>query len=142
MKVGIKFNPERRVIRTLDCHRIMEWSKSQTLDSNDPLNVLQDELMEEMFKAYFEEAKDLSLPNELLKVLEKFPNLDKTKAEELLKEGNTTFTNEIHKKDDVAKNGGVSGVPFFIIGEGRKKVQFSGAQPVETFEDVLEDILG
>ena len=120
----------------------MEWSKSQTANSNDPLNILQDELMEEMFKAYFVEAKDLSKTDELLSVVRKFPSLDETLASKILASDNKEYTSEIHKKDDMAKGGGVSGVPFFIIGEGRKKVQFSGAQPVETFEEVFEDMIG
>jgi predicted DsbA family dithiol-disulfide isomerase len=59
--VGIAFNKSRRIINTLDGHRVMEWC-----NQNQP--ALSDHLMEILFKAYFVEAKDLSNRDVLLDV--------------------------------------------------------------------------
>jgi predicted DsbA family dithiol-disulfide isomerase len=33
----------------------------------------------------------------------------------------------------------VSGVPYFIVSDGKKKVSVSGAQPPEAFLEIFED---
>ena len=33
-KVGIKFNPDRRVVPTMDCHRAIEWCKKEYKDED------------------------------------------------------------------------------------------------------------
>ena len=35
---------------------------------------------------------------------------------------------------------GVSGVPFFIVSDGKKRFKLSGAQPPEAFLEVFEDL--
>ena len=52
-RVGITFNRNRRLIPTMRCHQLMEWvNKSHPEKAN--------ELMEKMFKSYFEDAVDVS----------------------------------------------------------------------------------
>ena len=52
-RVGITFNRNRRVIPTIRCHQLMEWvNKTHPEKAN--------ELMEKLFKAYFEDAIDVS----------------------------------------------------------------------------------
>ena len=58
-KVGISFNKQRRIIRTGDSHRLVEWCKATQPQTVDPL-------METLFKAYFEDARDLSRREELV----------------------------------------------------------------------------
>ena len=58
-KVGITFNKARRIIRTAQSHRLVEWCKEKHRDKEDAL-------MEALFKAYFEDAKDLSKDAELV----------------------------------------------------------------------------
>ena len=36
---------------------------------------------------------------------------------------------------------GVSGVPFFIVSDGKKKVKLSGAQPPEAFTEIFESFI-
>lgn len=60
--------------------------------------------------------------------------LDKVEIEKMLEEGNGE---SVMAKDEKYKRGGVSGVPFFFIG-GYK---FSGAQPPEVFEEILNEII-
>ena len=75
-KVGITFSKTRRVIRTLDGHRLHVWSKGVDGASK----VDSDELMEAFFNAYFVNGKDLSRAEELLSCVEAC-GLDKAAAE-------------------------------------------------------------
>lgn len=120
-RVGITFNKSRRVINTLDGHRLMEWC-----NNNFPEKA--DSLMESLFHAYFEQAKDLSKVDELLSCA-KAVGLDETAAREIL-EG-TAFRDEVLLADGEVKSKlRVSGVPFFIIEPlgGGRPTAFSGAQ--------------
>ena len=123
--VGITFNKSRRIIKTTAAHRLMEWAKTT---SSAEANVF----MENMFKAYFEDAKDLSKHDELLKIAEE-SGLSRESANDVL----TTekFADVVQRKDDENKTMGISGVPFFIIGP----YKFSGAQPPEVMAEVIEE---
>jgi predicted DsbA family dithiol-disulfide isomerase len=135
--VGIKFNPARRVIRTLEAHRLYEWSKHVEGASEK----LSDQFMEVMFKAYFEDAKDLSQKSELLACVAATPGLSVDDATTFLATNNLsddTYTNAISWSSK-----GVNGVPFFIVdkvGSNKKPISFSGAHPPETFLEVLEEV--
>ena len=53
-KVGINFNPARRVISTLRCHVVVDHvNKEFGIDKGN-------ELMKVLFRCYFEEAKDVN----------------------------------------------------------------------------------
>jgi len=127
-KVGITFDQSRRVIRTTACHQVMEFLKTKEDKAH-----LQDAFMDKMFYAYFTEAKDLSDANELLQVAQD-AGLDRAECEGVI--SSDQFVDVIARKDGGFKRGGVSGVPFFILG-GYK---FSGAQPKETFLEILEEM--
>lgn len=120
-KVGITFNKNRRVINTVDCHRIMEWC-------NQSYPSISNQLMEKMFQAYFENGTDISRSNELLTVVGSC-GLNESEAERILQ--SNQYRDEVIAFDRQVKSKRVSGVPFFIIEsnvEGKKPVQFSGAQ--------------
>ena len=73
LKVGIHFNPERRIIPTLDAHRVCEWVKH-----NNPEEA--DSFMEHMFHAYFEAGKDLSKHDNLLAVVDECSEINRGAA--------------------------------------------------------------
>mmetsp|Transcript_9812 Transcript_9812/g.19561 ORF Transcript_9812/g.19561 Transcript_9812/m.19561 type:complete len:159 (-) Transcript_9812:126-602(-) len=129
-KVGITFNKTRRIIRTTDAHRLMEWAKSTPV-----LKAAANDFMEAMFKAYFEEAKDLSKHEELLDVAEG-AGLPRDDASSVL--NSDKFADVVQTKDESNKTMGISGVPFFLIGP----YKFSGAQPPEVMAEVIEEVLG
>lgn len=135
-KVGIAFNSQRRVIPTLAAHRVAEWvgSKPETKGK-------QDSLMEEMFKMYFEEGKDLSKVSELGACVERVGGIGSAEECRKMLEESTDFVDSVRKEDDEWKRKRVSGVPFFIIGEGKSAVQLSGGQPKEVFAEVLDDLM-
>lgn len=131
-KVGIAFNKARRVIPTMDCHRVMEWCGINQPDKAD-------KLMTEMFHAYFEEAADLSKHDKILQVVER-AGLNPELVRELL--ASNALRDEVIRKEREYKQGlRISGVPFFIVenNRGGRPTAFSGAQPAEVIAEVLEE---
>ncbi len=120
-KVGISFNNSRRVINTIDCHRVMEWCYQNHPEKGD-------ELMSQMFHAYFEEARDLSKKSELIKVVEAV-GLESVSIASLL-DTNSLKVEVAQKEREYKRNLKISGVPFFIIenNNGGRPTAFSGAQ--------------
>ena len=131
-KVGIAFNKRRRIIRTGDSHRLVEWCRATAPTKVDPL-------MELMFKAYFEDAKDLSQRSELVACADAC-GLDGAAAGALLE--SAEYQREVDAKATSWSRQGVTGVPFFVIhpasGSGAP-VAFSGAQPSEVIAEVLTE---
>jgi len=131
-KVGITFNKKRRIIRTADSHRLVEWCKATAPDREDAL-------MEALFHAYFEEGRDLSQREELVACAAAC-GLEGTAAATLL--ASEQFADEVERTALGWSQQGVSGVPFFVIhpasGEGQP-VGFSGAQPSEMIAGVLAE---
>ena len=64
--------------------------------------------------------------------------LDDAKAREVL----DAPTAELGELDEQMQRfaRGVSGVPFFIVSDGKKRFKLSGAQPPEAFLEVFEDL--
>jgi len=129
-KVGISFNTDRRIIRTADSHRLVEWCKETAPDK-------QDALMEAMFASYFEQASDLSKHAQLVQCAQE-AGLDERAAAEMLR--GEQYREEVASKAAEWCKKGVSGVPFFIIpsATGGRAVSFSGAHPVESLAKALQ----
>ena len=121
-KVGIDFNPARRVIPTLLCHRAMEWCNEKTPEKSD-------EFMEALFKAYFEQAADVSKTDSLLACAEAV-GLDVGALRAVLDKPEEFLAAVDAKASHATRNLRVSGVPYFIIeGPGTDRpIAFSGAQ--------------
>jgi predicted DsbA family dithiol-disulfide isomerase len=128
LKVGIVFNPARRVINTTNAHRLMEYIKQDASKKDG-----QDALMDLMFKAYFERAEDLNKKDKLLDVAVEF-GLDRDAVSKML--DSNDHRQSVMAKDMGYKRGGCSGVPMFVLGGYR----FSGAQPAEAFEEIFEEM--
>ena len=95
--------------------------------------------MELMFKAYFEDAKDLSQHAELVACADAC-GLCGRAAGALLE--SDQYQREVDAKVSSWSRQGVSGVPFFVIhpasGAGTP-VSFSGAQPSEVIAEALTE---
>ena len=122
-KVGITFNPSRRVIPTKICHRAMEWSNTNFPEKSN-------EFMESLFYSYFTEGKDISKIPEIESCANKV-GLNGVELRQIL-ETTSDFTGEVDTKVRFARlNLHVTGVPYFIIESnisGKRPIQFSGAQ--------------
>mmetsp|Transcript_38103 Transcript_38103/g.46035 ORF Transcript_38103/g.46035 Transcript_38103/m.46035 type:complete len:159 (-) Transcript_38103:116-592(-) len=127
-KVGIHFNPARRVIPTRKAHRFMEYTKTIMPER-------QDEIMNVLFEKYFEKGEDLSKADALLECADQVGGLDLEGVNEAIGD-DTTFDAVIATKDAKNRQMRISGVPYFIMG-GHK---VSGAQPSEIFEEILTEM--
>lgn len=131
-KVGIEFATGRKVIATQRAHALVEHLKTR---SNEAAN----QLMEELFKCYFEDGRDINQEALLTEMVQKY-GLDSKEAARVMDD---KHRHEIVVKDRQNKSKyGVSGVPFFMIhptdGSG-PPVAFSGAYPVEVIAEQLEE---
>ena len=115
---------------TLDGHRLATYAEKEGLDK-------QNAFMEEIFRAYFCEEK-APCDRDVLLAAARSAGLDDTKAREVL----DAPTAELGELDEQMQRfaRGVSGVPFFIVSDGKKRFKLSGAQPPEAFLEVFEEL--
>lgn len=122
-KVGIAFDPSRRFINTVAAHRLMAHVSATAPEKADPL-------MEALFHAYFEQAKDVSRPEELLAVA-RLVGVEGEGLEELVQASSVARRDEVMASvRDSQTRLRVTGVPFFLIEprDGGRPMAFSGAQ--------------
>lgn len=129
--VGIHFNPERKIVKTIKAHCLMEHVK---LTDNEKAN----RLMEELYKRYFEDAVDINQETALLDLCDKC-SIDKEEATQVIRDAN--LHTQIYEVDKQAKSSGINGVPYFVIERkrGGSPIQFSGALPIDTIAEQLEE---
>ena len=108
---------------TLDCHRLILWSRSAT----DPGNMKQ-----RLMELYFSEGADLSDPNTLIQAAVDC-GMDGDLVRRLL--ASDADVDRIEKEANSAKEAGIDGVPCFIFG-GSTIV--TGAQSPEYLASAIE----
>jgi len=121
---GIDFNFEKALItNTLSAHKLLHLAKKYNKSN---------EMEEALFIAHFIDGKNVG-DTEVLVSLAESLDLDKEEARQAV----TTdqWDNEVNQDILEARNNGVSGVPFFVL---NGKYAVSGAQPVEAFEEALQ----
>jgi predicted DsbA family dithiol-disulfide isomerase len=111
---------------TLEAHRLLHYAEQHGR---------QDEVAEELFKAYFIEGANLADPETLAAVAER-AGLDRAKVAAYL--ASDTDRDVVQQGDAEARSAGVGGVPFFIF---NRRVGVSGAQESETLLDAMEQSL-
>jgi len=114
---AIKLSPN-----TLDCHRLILWSKADDL---------QDDIVERLFKAYFIDGEDLTKAETLVRISEE-AGMFSDFVEQLLEI--ETDLDKVEAQIAKARETGVSGVPCFII-DGR--FVLAGAEKAETIAAAL-----
>ena len=110
---------------TLNAHRIIHWSK---------IEGCQNQIVSELFKAYFVNGLDLGDINVLAKLASKY-FMDEKSILRLLTSDND-LTNII-EKDRIARKMGIKAVPTFIVAN---QYAVSGAQGTDFWQDVVKDI--
>jgi predicted DsbA family dithiol-disulfide isomerase len=133
-KVGIAFNKARRIVNTTNSHRLMEY-----VNQNYGFEI-GDKVMENVFKAYFEEARDISRADVLVDCVSSV-DIDKDSIRTFLQ--SDLLKKEIDEQDRRNKVSRINGVPFFIFlnQNGEKIGSLSGAQPPEVLEEILAEAL-
>jgi len=124
---GLNFNFEKTAVaNTKRSHRLLHLAKEHHC---------QNELKEQLFKAYFEDGKNIDDLETLLQCAEQV-GLDREKAKKVL--DSQRFEEEIDQDVYESRLIGVQGVPFFVFD---RKYGISGAQPDEVFDRTLQQAL-
>ncbi len=128
-EVGIRYDFDAIKIgpNTLDAHRLIHWASMEGRE-------LQDHVVTGLFKANFEEGRNIGDHTVLAEIAEA-SGMDRKLAESLLK--SDADKDIILGEIEAAQKMGVSGVPFFII-DGQYAV--SGAQMPDVLAGALRDV--
>ena len=119
---GIQFSYGGKIGSTFDSHRLLYYVKQQEngeKKQNDLINVL--------FRAYFEQEQDLSDHQVLIKAAEQV-GFNSNDIKEFLQ--SDKYTKEVQQEINQSQQEGISGVPHFKINE---KIELSGAQDPQQF---------
>lgn len=108
---------------TADAHRLLMLA--ETLD-------MQDELLEAMYHAYFEQGRPLFSHKDLLSITDEM-GIDHDLALNVL--DSEQYREQIEEDAKLEKALGANGVPFFVFD---MKFGISGAQPLDMFLQTLE----
>jgi len=124
---GLNFNfSDMKMADTMPAHRVFQYAKTQGKD---------DEYFKAFYTAYFEDGALIS-DEETIVLLSESVGLDGNKVHEILASENqfqAEVTADIFRAGEV----GVQGVPFFVF---NNKYAVQGAQPVEVFQQVLDQV--
>ncbi|MEW2353762.1 DsbA family oxidoreductase [Spirillospora sp. NPDC029432] len=116
-----------RHTKTLKAHQVLHLAKARGL---------QLEMVERLFRAYFEQGRHVGHDEELAD-LAADAGLDRAEVLEALRAG--TYDADVQADMDQARTYGISGVPFYVI-DSRYGV--SGAQDPAVFEQALRKAAG
>lgn len=123
--IGIDFDFESIIpTNSFDAHRLLHLARAENK---------QNETADLLFKAYFSQGKDIAEPSVLLEIA-KEAGLNGERAKQVLE--NQEFTEDVRAEEQEAQQLQISGVPAFVFD---RKYLVSGAQPVETFLEVLNE---
>lgn len=126
--VNIPFDFDRieRTPNTLDAHRLI-WLADQ--------KGIQDAVVENLFRAYFVEAKDLSDRTTLTDIVCD-AGLERQEVDQLL--DSDAGMDEIREAAALVRRNGIDGVPLFILNQ---EIMLSGAQPADTFLSAFQHLI-
>ncbi len=113
-------------LNTVDAHRLIHLGHAEGG------NELQGRVKEALLAAYFTEARNVA-DHAVLREVAVGAGLVAARVDEVL--ASREFEADVHADVEQAQAYGASGVPFFVIDQ---KYGVSGAQPTETFTQVLE----
>jgi predicted DsbA family dithiol-disulfide isomerase len=124
--VGLTYNFDTmQHTNTFDAHRVVKYAETKKLGNK---------LVEKLLHAYFTDSELIS-EYETLKRLAMEVGLDAEKVGDILE--TNRFRNRVLEDEDLARQIGIQGVPFFVFNE---KYSLSGAQSQEIFAQVLEKV--
>lgn len=107
---------------TVDAHRLILWAEEFGKG---------DELLEALYSAYFEKKQSIFTHDDLISIAQTL-GIDPAQALELLT--SSKFTDRVHEDQQLARQLGANGVPFYVID---MKFGISGAQPQELFDEIF-----
>jgi len=119
----IKLDKIKRTPNTVKSHLLIDLARKHETEN---------EVITDLFESYFNKAKDIG-DEEILMSIAKKNNLDANEVQTYL--NNEENVKKINKMDDVAKQMGITGVPFYIFND---QLSVSGAQPVEQLVEAIK----
>ena len=127
-ELGFKFDyfDEMRMVNTFEAHILLDYAK--VFDK-------QTELKMTLTKAFFSDRKDVSKRDILKEALE---TVGLNAEEGLAKLDNEAAQKEVRSKQNYWKSLGVNSVPTIVF---NRKSAVTGAQPVDTFKQVLSELI-
>ena len=123
--LSVDFSKIGRTPNTLNAHRLIRWARSTGH---------QDLVVARLFRAYFEDGKDIS-DTGVLTEIGAAAGMEREILETLF-EGDAD-RDLLQEEDRAAREMGVTGVPCFIVGG---KYVLQGAQPPEVWVKVIEEL--
>ncbi|AXF11491.1 disulfide bond formation protein DsbA [Paraburkholderia graminis] len=124
--VGFEFGPRTHVYNTFDAHRLLHWAGLEGKQL--PLKLA-------LLRAYHSEGRDPSNHDVLVEVAQSV-GLDAEAASKVLQSGD--YADEVRAEEVEFQSHGIQSVPAIIF---NRRYLVSGGQPVETFEQVIQQIL-
>ena len=124
--VGFNFGPRNYVYNTFDAHRLLHWAGLEGKQL--PLKL-------ELLRAYHSEGRDPS-NHDVLVAAAQAVGLDADAARDVLQSGD--YADEVRAEEEEFQSHGIQSVPAIIF---NRRYLVSGGQPVETFEQVIQQIL-
>ena len=121
----IDFGGIKRTPNTLDAHRLIHWAG---------LEGRQTAAVSRLFKAYFEDGKDIGDREVLLEIADGI-GLDREMIRRLF--DSDADLDDIRARDEHARQRGVTGVPTFVLANQHV---LPGAQPTELWLQVIDEI--
>ena len=122
----IKLDKIKKTPNTIKSHLLIDYAK---------LNKVENEVIDSIFESYFFKAKDIGDENVLLEIGKKH-DLDIKGLEKFITQKENL--QKIDKLDTIAKQTGISGVPFYIFND---KIFISGAETVENLAQAINKSL-
>ncbi|NND41415.1 MAG: DsbA family oxidoreductase [Silicimonas sp.] len=123
--LNIDFSGIERTPNTLDAHRLIHWAG---------LEGRQTAAVSRLFKAYFEDGKDIGDPEILLAIAEGI-GMDREMVTRLIE--SDADLEDVRSRDAHARERGVTGVPTFVLANQHV---VPGAQPTELWLKVIDDV--
>jgi predicted DsbA family dithiol-disulfide isomerase len=120
---GLEYRLDREVGNTFDVHRLLHLAGEKGIGQ---------EVLTAVLHANFAQARSLFTPESLTEIATE-AGLDAADVKSVL-EDPTAHADDVRADEQRARDIGVSGVPFVVVGE---RVAVSGAQPVELFGRAL-----
>lgn len=126
-KIPFDFEAIEVSANTLDAHRLIRWAGSQGAET-------QDKMVEILFRAYFEEGRNIGDDDVLVDVATE-AGLDPAVVRKLLDDG--ADRKAVESDIEAARTMGVTGVPCFILAG---KYAVVGAQSAETIVQAIREV--
>jgi predicted DsbA family dithiol-disulfide isomerase len=126
-QAGVKFDFEAipKTPNTLNAHRLIHWAAQAGV---------QDQMVEALFRRFFQDGEDIGDSAVLIEAATEAGLDAESVGRKLASDDDLEL---VRQQDFQARSRGINGVPFFVF---NNKYGLSGAQPPETFLQVLEQL--